>query len=99
MRKVDVLSAWLIAASCPECDPRRMSDEKDAAVLVRMSRDQRDQLTALAAEEGVTVRAYVLHHLLGASYEDLPLVAGGQPRHRRAPRNQPVLPEAGDAAA
>jgi len=78
-----------------------MSGPKDAQVLVKMSAAQRERLTDLAAQDGVPVRAYILHHLLDVPYEDLPLKSGGQPRDKRAPRNrdQPPLLEAGSAAA
>lgn len=78
-----------------------MSGTKDAQVLIKMSHAQRDQLSDLARRDGVPVRAYVLHHLLGVPYAELPLTAGGQPKHKRAPRDQrqPQLLEDGDAAA
>lgn len=70
-----------------------MTTSKEAQLLVKMSRAQKLQLTEMAQAEGVPVRAYVLHHLFGVSYTDLPLSAGGQPRHKRpAAQNQPPLP-------
>lgn len=80
-----------------------MAGPKEAQVLVKMSSTQREQLADLAAQDGVPVRAYILHHLLGVPYEELPLKAGGQPREKRAPRNRDQPPlleaEAGVAAA
>ena len=62
---------------------RRMA--ADDAILVRMSKEQKAELKGLAADAGLTVRAYALHKLLGIT--DLPT---GKPG--RQPRTQDELP-------
>lgn len=78
-------------------DPTR-SRATQAAYVLRMSEDQKQQLAEVAEAAGVTVRAWVMHNLFGT-----PLGGGPVPRHSAAARaagdNQPALIEGGPAAA
>ena len=60
-------------------------EPSSAAVLIRMSPDQRKELRAVAAAHGMTVRAWVMYRALGV--EDL---QRGKPG--RKPNSQDELP-------
>lgn len=60
-------------------------EQSSAAVLIRMSPDQRRQLADVAAAHGMTMRAWVLYRALGV--EDL---QPGKPGRKTSP--QATLP-------
>lgn len=65
--------------------PQPQHIPSSAAVLIRMSPDQRRRLAEVAAENGMTVRAWVMYRALGVEH-----IEPGKPG--RKPNRQAPLP-------
>lgn len=64
--------------------------EANDAVLVRMSKEEKERLRQAAEDAGLTLRAYALHKLFDLDVSDLPSGIPG-----RRPRPQEELPLTG----
>lgn len=61
------------------------SKQREASVLLRMSKDEREELRRKAAERGLTVQVYMQSVLFNRDPAPLP---GGRPKGRRTSRPQ-----------
>ncbi|MGO0576469.1 plasmid mobilization protein [Ornithinimicrobium panacihumi] len=66
------------------------SKQREASVLLRMSRDERDELRRKAAEQGLTLQDYMQAVLFNRDPAPLP---AGRPKGRRTTRPQVTAQE------